>query len=151
MKHRRLAILGFITCLLSTAALAAPKIEFLTTELYKAKGYPFSEAVKVDNTIYLSGQIGLDFSTGKLASGGIEAESIQTMNNIKATLERHGYSMSDLVKCTIMLADIKEWGIFNNVYKGYFSENYPARSAFAASGLALGSKVEVDCIAVVAD
>ena len=70
-----------------------------------------------------------------------------TMENIKATLEVHGYSMKHLVKCTVMLADIDEWGSFNEVYKTFFSPPYPARSAFAASGLAVGARVEVECIA----
>lgn len=59
------------------------------------------------------------------------------------------YNMSNLVKCTVMLADINGWGVFNSVYKEYFTENFPARSAFAGSGLDLGAKVEVECIAVV--
>jgi reactive intermediate/imine deaminase len=154
----KIKTLGFITAgvmssLLSVQGLASSQsseIEFLSNDFYKAKGYPFSEAVKVGNTLYLSGQIGLDSKTGKLAPGGIKAESIQTMDNIKASLENHGYSMNNVVKCTVMLADIKEWGVFNNVYKEYFTENYPARSAFAGSGLALGARVEVECIAAVA-
>ncbi|MFT2096860.1 RidA family protein [Marinomonas sp. 2405UD66-6] len=152
MKAKLLNILtvGVLSSVLSAQALASSEIEFLSNDFYKSKGYPFSEGVRVGNTIYLSGQIGLDSKTGKLAPGGIKAESIQTMDNIKASLENHGYSMSDVVKCTVMLADIKEWGVFNTVYKEYFSENYPARSAFAGSGLALGARVEVECIAAVA-
>lgn len=138
-----------LSSILSTQAVASSEIEFLSNDFYKSKGYPFSEGVRVGNTIYLSGQIGLDSKTGKLAPGGIKAESIQTMDNIKASLENHGYSMSDVVKCTVMLADIAEWGEFNTVYKDYFSGNYPARSAFAGSGLALGARVEVECIAAV--
>lgn len=138
-----------LSSVLSTQAVASSEIEFLSNDFYKSKGYPFSEGVRVGNTIYLSGQIGLDSKTGKLAPGGIKAESIQTMDNIKASLENHGYSMSDVVKCTVMLADIAEWGEFNTVYKDYFSGNYPARSAFAGSGLALGARVEVECIAAV--
>ncbi|MCV2402386.1 Rid family detoxifying hydrolase [Marinomonas sp. C2222] len=147
----KLLTISALTSILSTQALASSDIEFLSNEYYKSKGYPFSEAVKVGNTLYLSGQIGLDSKTGKLAPGGIEGESIQTMDNIKASLENHGYSMSDVVKCTVMLADIKEWGVFNNIYKKYFSGNYPARSAFAASGLALGARIEVECIAAVSN
>ncbi|MEP3348796.1 MAG: Rid family detoxifying hydrolase [Marinomonas sp.] len=152
MKAKLLNILtvGVLSSVLSAQAFASSEIEFLSNDFYKSKGYPFSEGVRVGNTIYLSGQIGLDSKTGKLAPGGIKAESIQTMDNIKASLENHGYSMSDVVKCTVMLADIKEWGVFNTVYKEYFSENYPARSAFAGSGLALGARVEVECIAAVA-
>ncbi|HPG95355.1 MAG TPA: Rid family detoxifying hydrolase [Dokdonella sp.] len=126
-----------------------PKVEFINSEAAKAANYPFSQAVLVDHTLYLSGQIGIDPKTGKLAEGGIAGESRQAMQNIKELLAEQGHSMSDIVKCTVMLADIKEWPAFNEVYRGYFSGRFPARSAFAGSGLALGARVEVECIAVV--
>ena len=84
-----------------------------------------------------------------LVPGGIEAESRRTMENIRLTLEAHGASMDDVVKCTVMLADISEWGTFNEIYKTFFKDRYPARSALGANGLALGARVEVECIAVV--
>ncbi|NGN97874.1 RidA family protein [Grimontia sp. S25] len=124
-------------------------IEYLNSGKVLPTNLPFSEAVRVDDTIYLSGQIGIKPGTLELAPGGIEAESRQTMENIKMSLEANGYSMSDLVKCSVMLADISEWATFNGVYKTYFSGKYPARSAFGANGLALGAKVEVECIAAV--
>jgi 2-iminobutanoate/2-iminopropanoate deaminase len=99
--------------------------------------------------LYLSGQIGIDPATGKLAEGGIAEEARQTMQNIKDLLAENGHSMSDLVKCTVMLADIKEWPAFNEVYRRFFDGQYPARSAFAGSGLAMGARVEVECIAAV--
>ena len=68
------------------------------------------------------------------------------MDNIKSSLARHNLSMNDLVKCTVMLADIKEWATFNKVYKEYFPKHFPARSAFATNGLALNARVEVECI-----
>ncbi len=101
------------------------------------------------NVLYLSGQIGIVPGSMKLAPGGIREEARQTMENIKASLEAHGYGMNDLVKCTVMLADISEWGTFNEVYKSFFSGRYPARSALGANGLALGARVEVECIAAV--
>lgn len=109
---------------------------------------PFSEAVRVGNTIYLSGQIGNVPGTLKLAEGGIAGETRQVMDNIKTSLEAHGLGMDNLVKCTVMLADISEWAAFNEVYKGYFEAGtFPARAAFGSNGLALGARVEVDCIA----
>lgn len=128
---------------------AKPKVEFINSDKAKAANYPFSQAVQVDHTLYLSGQIGTDPQTGKLVEGGIEKESRQTMQNIKDLLAEHGHSMSDIVKCTVMLADIKEWPAFNAVYRGFFDNRFPARSAFAGSGLALGARVEVECIAIV--
>jgi reactive intermediate/imine deaminase len=126
-----------------------PKVTFINSEKAKAANYPFSQAVQVDHTLYLSGQIGTDPQTGKLVEGGIASESQQAMQNIKDLLAEHGHSMSDIVKCTVMLADIKEWPAFNEVYRGFFDKRYPARSAFAGSGLALGARVEVECIAIV--
>ena len=137
--------------LVSALAQAAnkPKVEFINSENAKAANYPFSQAVQVDHTLYLSGQIGTDPQTGKLVEGGIEKESRQTMQNIKDLLVEHGHSMSDVVKCTVMLADIKEWPAFNGVYRGFFDNRFPARSAFAGSGLAMGARVEVECMAIV--
>lgn len=114
-------------------------------------GLPFSEAVRVGDTLYLSGQVGLVPGTLKLVPGGLEAEAKQTMENIKTSLAAHGASMDDIVKCTIMLADIAEWSAFNDIYKRYFNDRFPARSAFGANGLALGARLEVDCIAVLGD
>lgn len=109
--------------------------------------FPFSEAVRVGDLLFLSGQIGLDPGTRKLVAGGIKEESRQTMENIKASLKAHGYAMSDVVKCTVMLADMSEFATFNEVYRSFFTKPYPARSALGASGLAFGARVEVECIA----
>ena len=130
-------------------AVGKPKVEFINSEKARAANYPFSQAVQVDHTLYLSGQIGTDPESGKLVEGGIEKESRQAMQNIKDLLAEHGHSMGDIVKCTVMLADIKEWPAFNTVYRGYFDGRFPARSAFAGSGLALDARVEVECIAIV--
>lgn len=127
------------------AKTSASDVEFLTSG---GSDLPFSEAVRVGNTLYLSGQVGLDSSTGKLAPGGIKGETKQTLENIKRVLEKHGAGMSNVVKCTVMLADIAEWGTFNEIYVTYFKPPMPARSAFGASGLAINSRVEVECIAV---
>jgi len=110
---------------------------------------PFSEAVRVGHTLYLSGQIGFDYEASKLAEGGIAAETRQTMENIKATLEKHGSSLAEVVKCTVFLADIKEWAAMNEVYVTYFPTNPPARSALGSSGLAMGARTEIECIATV--
>ena len=109
---------------------------------------PFSEAVRAGDTLYLSGQVGIKPGTLELVPGGVQAEARQALDNIKTTLETHGYSLRDVVKCTVMLADIAEWATFNEVYKSYFSPPYPARSALGANGLAIGARVEVECIAV---
>ncbi|HET9033716.1 MAG TPA: Rid family detoxifying hydrolase [Dokdonella sp.] len=148
----RLFASALIAALLLVPAFAQaekPEVEFINSAKAVTAGYPFSQAVRVDHTLYLSGQIGTDSKTGKLVEGGIETESRQAMQNIKDLLGGHGHSMADLVKCTVMLADIKDWPAFNKVYRSFFDGRYPARSAFAGSGLALGARVEVECIAVV--
>ena len=125
-------------------------VEFLNSGRVLPAGLPFSEAVRVGDLLLLSGQLGLVPGTGKLAAGGIRAETRQTMENIRTVLEAHGCSLDDLVKCTVMLADMSEWGAMNEVYRTFF-ENPPARSALGASGLALDARVEIECIAVTGD
>ena len=94
-------------------------------------------------------QIGTVPGTLELAAGGIGAETRQTMENIRATLERYGSSLDRIVKCTIMLDDMGEWPAMNEVYVTFFPGDRPARSALGADGLALGARVEIDCIATV--
>lgn len=106
-----------------------------------------SEFVRVGNILYLSGKLGTD-STGKLAAGGIAPETKQTLENIKTVLEKNGSSMDNVVKCTVMLADIKEWAEMNTVYVTFFKkERLPARSAFGTSGLVNNARVEIECMA----
>lgn len=141
-----LAAMGLIA---SQAAFAAEEIKHLNSGLILPTHLPFSEAVRVGNTIYLSGQIGNRPGTLELVPGGISAESKQVMENIKATLEAHKLTLDNVVKCTVMLENMADWPAFNKVYATFFKEGrYPARSAFGLSGLALSAKVEVECIAV---
>lgn len=108
---------------------------------------PFSEIVVLGDTLYISGMVGIKPLTLDLVEGGIEAETRQTMDNIKTMLEANGYGMENLVKCTVILDDIAEWGAFNGVYAEYFEPGqFPARAAFGGTDLALGAAVEVDCI-----
>ena len=143
-------LLGAIAGLFAMCAAMAkpPAVEFLNSGKIYPTNLPFSEAVRVGNTLYMSGQIGIEPGTLKLVPGGMKEESRQVLTNLKTTLEAHGYTLRDVVKCTVMLADIAKWGDFNEVYKSFFSEPYPARSAIGANGLAIGAQVEVECIAV---
>ncbi|MBL8520839.1 MAG: RidA family protein [Betaproteobacteria bacterium] len=130
------------------AAHVPVNIEYLNSGKVLPKNLPFSEAVRVGNTLYLSGQVGIVPGSLKLVPGGMAAEAKQTLDNIRTSLEAHGFAMKDLVKCTVMLADIGEWAAFNDIYKTYFKDRFPARSALGANGLALGARVEVECMAV---
>ena len=147
--------LGFVIATAALLVAVAPAasaesptgVEFLNSGKVLPTNLPFSEAVRVGDTLYLSGQLGLVPGSMKLVAGGLEAEARQTLENIRTTLEAHGLTMRDVVKCTVMLADIAEWAAFNEVYKRHFAAPYPARSALGANGLALGARVEVECIA----
>jgi 2-iminobutanoate/2-iminopropanoate deaminase len=108
---------------------------------------PFSPAVRANGFLYLSGQVGTD-SSGSLVAGGIKPETRQVMENIRGVLQRNGSSMDRVVKCTVFLADMGEWGAMNEVYVTFFAaDKRPARSALGANGLALGARVEIECIA----
>ena len=124
------------------------EIQYVNSDETKEKGYPFSDATVVNGIIYLSGAIGT-LPDGSVISGGIAAETRQTMMNIKNRLEKMGGSMDDIFKCTCMLADIKDWPLMSQEYKKFFNpDKLPARSAFAGSGLALGAKLEIECMAI---
>ena len=112
--------------------------------------YPFSSAVRAGDFLFLSGQIGgtVVDGTPKLVPGGIEAETRQTLENIKEILAKSGSSMDKVVKCSVMIADMAEWPKMNAVYATYFPGKKPARSAWGANGLALGARVEIECIAL---
>lgn len=126
--------------------LPATDIRFVTSDENRAAGFPFSPAVEADGWVFLSGALGTVPGSG-LVEGGIEPETRQTMDNIQATLESEGLGWDRVVKCSVFLADIAEWPAFNEIYKTYFDGDYPARSALGASGLALGARVEIECIA----
>ena len=138
-----------LASILIVATTAAAEPEYFARKAAPGQSFPFSEAVRAGDMLYLSGDIGVD-ANGKLVPGGIKAEARQTMDNIGANLARHGSSFDHVVQCTVALADIADWPAFNEVYKGYFGKHFPARMAYAASGLAFGAKVEVQCNAVVA-
>lgn len=131
----------------STVLANKPEVEYFA--LPPGEQLPFSEAVRVGHMLYLSGQIGTIPGTSRLVEGGITAETRQTMENIKASLEKLGSSMSEVVKCTVFLADIGEWAAMSEVYISYFPTNPPARSALGATGLALGARTEIECMATI--
>ncbi|MDQ4079510.1 MAG: RidA family protein [Gemmatimonadota bacterium] len=141
-----LAALTTVACGGSRREAPRPLAEFLTP--YGPPTRPFSPAVRVGNLLFLSGQIGTT-STGALIPGGIEAETRQTLENIRDVLQRTGSSMERVVKCTVMLQDMRDWDAMNTIYASYFPTHKPARSSFGATGLALGARVEIECIATV--
>jgi reactive intermediate/imine deaminase len=112
--------------------------------------YPFSSAVRAGDMIYVSGQIGTrdDGAGPKLVPGGIDAETRQTLENVKAILVKSGSSLDRVVSCIVMMADMSEWPAMNKVYAEFFPGPKPARGAFGASALAMGARVEIMCTAM---
>lgn len=124
-----------------------PAPEFIN--LVEPWPYPFSSAVRAGSLLFISGQIGTRLENGApvLVPGGIDAEARQTLDNIRAIVEKAGTTMDRVVKCNVMLADMTEWPRLNQIYATYFPGPKPARAAWGANGLALGARVEIECIA----
>lgn len=140
--------LTVIACLAATsAALAAPAADESGPHFYpRADDYPFSSAVQVGDVLYLSGRIGVAEDGKSVVPGGMPAETRRMMELIGQTLEKHGLTYGDLFKCTVMLADMRDWSAFNAIYASFFEPGaYPARSAMGVNGLALGARVEMEC------
>ena len=148
----RVAVLLSTVLLMACTATAVQEEQVVEKEVIQMpgslEGLPFSSAVRVGDMLYLSGQIGTIPGTRDLAPGGVAEEARQTLENIKAVLEYSGSSMDRVVKCTVFLLDINDYAAVNEVYATYFPNSPPARSALAATGLALGSQVEIECFAL---
>lgn len=147
MKKTIFNTLLFTCFLFSCQSSKVVQMQHYQSDNTKKMNLPFSDAVIVGDMIYLSGNLGNVPGTFQLVEGGIRAEAKQTMENIKAVLAANGATMDDIVKCQVFIADIKEWGIFNEEYVKFFPNKRPARSALGANGLALGARVEVECMA----
>lgn len=119
----------------------------IATEKAPAAIGPYSQAIEVGNFVFASGQIPLDPATGNFVEGGIKEQTRQALTNAREILKQAGLDLSNVVKTSIMLADIKYFGEMNEVYAEFFTEPYPARSAFAVKDLPKGALVEVECIA----
>lgn len=109
---------------------------------------PYSQGVAAGNTAYISGQLPIDPATGEFAGPDIVSQTRQSLLNMKAILEADGMTMGDVVKTTVLLSDIGEFGQMNRVYAEFFAEPYPARAAFQVAALPKGAKVEIEAVAV---
>ena len=136
MKHILPLIIVF------TLGLSANQPDRLVMPSTDENDYPFSDAVRVGNLLFMSGMVGSDETIGDLV-----AETHDIFKQMKAVLAEYDLSFGDGVKCTGVLDDVEEWGKFNSVYTQYFKKPYPARSALGADGLALGASLELECIA----
>ena len=140
------AFAAAVLLIMTSPADAAPRpaVEQIGNPTMNGQALPFSEAVRVGDTLYLSGQLGRG-PDGKLPDG-IEAQTKQALENVGAILKRAGLGYTDVFHCTAMLSDMANWPAMNKVYVTYFPEGKrPARSAFGANGLALGALIELEC------
>ncbi len=110
---------------------------------------PYSQAIEANGTVYVSGQLGIDPATGNFAEGGAVAQARQSLTNISNILKEAGLLMKNVVKVTVLLADINDFAAVNEIYKDFFEAPFPARSAFAVAALPKGGKIEIEAIAVV--
>ena len=147
--HRRLLLLLMMATPMSAAAAQQPADKQVIQLPGSLPGLPFSSAVRVGNVLYLSGQIGVLPGTRQLVDTGVTKQTQQTLDNIKAVLAHAGSSMDRVFKCTVFLVNLADYDAMNSVYKTYFPKDPPARSTVAGSGLALGAKVEIECLATV--
>lgn len=115
----------------------------IQTEAAPAAIGPYSQAIQAGNTLYLSGQLGLDPATGKLAEGGVGAQSRQALANVGAILAAAGFGLEDVVQVQVLLTDINDFGAVNAVYEEFFKPPYPARAAYAVAALPAGGSVEI--------
>lgn len=109
---------------------------------------PYSQAVQVGQTLFMSGQLGIDPATGDFAEGGVEAQTIQSFKNIRAILDEAGFTMDDIAKTTVFLADMADFPAMNGIYASNFGETFPARSAVAVKTLPKNGLVEIEVIAI---
>ncbi len=109
---------------------------------------PYSQAVEIKGTLYISGQVPVDPVSGKVVAGGIKEQTLRVMKNIEAILDAAGYSFADVVKSTCLLANIEDFQAMNQIYAQYYREEMPARAAFAVKDLPLGALIEIETVAV---
>lgn len=146
MKYSLLVIWLFVLVSLQSCKESNSEIIFHKSHEPSRANTPFSDAVETEDLLFLTGQIGKNHSTGNLVEGGIKTETKQVIENIKVVLEHHKLSLDNVVKCTVILKDINDFKDFNSIYTTYFKKK-PARTTFAASGLAGGASIEIDVIA----
>jgi 2-iminobutanoate/2-iminopropanoate deaminase len=123
------------------------KKQVVTDKAPKASG-PLSQAIAAGGFVFCSGQLPVDPATGKLVPGGIEDQTRQVLKNLSAVLEAGGSSLDQVVKCTVLMTDLSEFAAMNKVYAEFFKAPCPARATFQVGGLALGAKIEIECIAL---
>ena len=149
MKPFHFALLSILMCGIMATSYAQESTEIIFHKSHEPKkqSAPFSDAVQAGNMYFLAGQIGMDHTTRTLVEGGIQAETEQAIKNIEDVLAQHRMTLDNVVKCTVILANIEDFAAFNEVYTQYFTKK-PARTTFAAKEIAASGSIEIDAIAV---
>ena len=149
MNHFQFVLVLVFTIGMSFSIRAQESTEliFHASHEEKKQQAPFSDVVQAGNLYFLAGQIGMDHSTRTMVEGGIKAETEQVIKNIADVLKQHGLTLDQVVKCTVILSTMDDFGAFNEVYTQYFTKK-PARTTFAASGLARNAKIEIEALAI---
>ncbi|XP_012691561.1 2-iminobutanoate/2-iminopropanoate deaminase-like isoform X2 [Clupea harengus] len=129
--------------------MAATVRRIIHTDTAPAAIGPYSQAVVVDRTMYISGQLGMDTASGQLVPGGVQAQAKQALTNMGEILKAAGCGYENVVKTTVLLADMNDFNNVNEVYKQFFSSNFPARAAYQVAALPRGGLVEIEAVAVV--
>ena len=144
--HRLILLLSLLFAI-PIAHTAEADVEYFRSQAFKDKNLPLSEAVRIGKLVYVSGNLGIDFSKEELAlvPGGIVEETKQTMRNIEQALITAGSSLEQLVKCTVYLSDMEQWPKLNEIWPTFFKDNYPTRTAFEVGRLWRGAAVEITC------
>ena len=146
VQHLLLYVFLFGSCTFIHAQ-EVTELIFHESHEVKKQNAPFSDAVQAGNLFFLAGQIGMDHATRTMVEGGIQNETEQAIKNIEAVLAQHGMQLDHVVKCTVILSTMEDFAAFNEIYSQYFTKK-PARTTFAANGLARDAKIEIDVIAV---
>lgn len=143
-------LIGFLAIFLVLFACSKADVqrEVISTFNAPAAIGPYSQAVKVGNMLYLSGQIAIDPATGQFVPGGITEQTQQVLKNSSAVLKAAGFSINDVVQCQVFLQDLNDYGALNNVYKTYFTESLPARAVVQAARIPKDALVEIMMVAV---
>lgn len=146
---------ALMAALLTTACVSAgpnaaaePEVIHNTGQPIAGQALPFSRAVRVGHTLYLSGELGIDPATNSLVAGGTGAETTQIFRNYERTLAEYGADLSDLVKCTVFLGDMSKYGEMNAAYAAALPDPKPARSTVGVNGLGFNAALEIECIAI---
>lgn len=144
-KPLPLLLLALTAC--ASGAGTPPGTEVVAPRELVMEGLPFSPAVRAGGFIFLSGAVGNRRGTRELVPGGVAAETRQALENLRAALRAADADMVDVVKCTVFLADMRDYEAMNQAYAAYFRSRPPARTTAGVNGLALGARVEIECIA----